>query len=98
MTEWTLTRIIVEVIGWLGAIALLAGYYLIQTQTAKHDDLLYILLNIIGAIFLTINTLYHRAYPSVVTNLIWAMIGSFIAIKLLFTSNNDEKAENFEFR
>lgn len=71
-------KIIIEITGWLGASCLLLAYFLIVTERIKHTNFYYIFLNIIGALLLTINTYYHKAYPSVVTNLVWFIIGTFI--------------------
>lgn len=70
----------IEIIGWIGAICLLIGYYLIQTQRVKHNTGHYVALNIIGSFLIMLNTLYHRAYPSVVTNFIWFLIGTIMWI------------------
>ena len=74
----------VEIIGWVGAAALLYGYYLIQTKKVDHDNKLYIALNIIGASMIFINALSHKAYPSVVTNLVWIIIGSWSAYRIFY--------------
>ena len=80
--KWTKTRIVVEILGWLGAVLLLYAYFLIQTHKVKHDNTNYILLNIFGALCLMLNTLYHRVYPSVVTNGLWSILGCYALIKL----------------
>jgi fluoride ion exporter CrcB/FEX len=77
-----MTNIWIEILGWLGAISLLWGYYLIQTKRVKHDNTLYLILNIFGSFGLFVNTVYHRAYPSMVTNFLWMMIGGFTAFSL----------------
>lgn len=76
--SWSNSRILIEIIGWAGAISLLIGYYLIQTKKAVHDTGLYVALNIIGSFLLMVNTWYHRAYPSVFTNLVWFLIGGIM--------------------
>jgi hypothetical protein len=76
------TATLVEIAGWSGAAALLSGYYLIQTKRVEHDHRMYMFLNIIGSLLLAINTSYHRAYPSVVTNLVWFIIGVGSAMNL----------------
>jgi hypothetical protein len=68
---------IIELLGWVGAITLLYGYYLIQTEQIVADDKWYIALNIIGSFFLLINTWYHGAYPSMVANFIWFIVGIY---------------------
>ena len=67
----------IEFLGWDGAVSLLVGYHMIQIKKVKHDNKLYILLNIFGATSLAINTFYHNAYPSFITNSLWALFGLF---------------------
>lgn len=66
-----------EIIGWAGAISLLYAFFLIQTKRVEHNNKWYLILNIIGSLFLAINTYYHTAYPSVVTNVIWFIISAY---------------------
>lgn len=68
--------------GWTGATMLLAGYYLIQTNKVTQRDTSFIILNAVGAGLLMINSWYHKAYPSAVTNLIWFIVGSYFIAKL----------------
>lgn len=75
-------EISIEVIGWAGAIALLYAYYLIQTNRVGRDHNLYMMLNIAGAFCLFVNTLYHKAYPSVVTNGLWFLLGLVVAFNI----------------
>ena len=82
MDNWDLKKISMEILGWFGAINLLIAYYLIQTKRVTLDHNLYLILNIVGAFCLMINTVYYRAYPSVVTNLVWFVIGTIVAINL----------------
>ncbi len=85
-TQWTATRIGIEIIGWLGAAMLLVAYYLIQNKKVDHDSQVYIMLNVLGAFFLMINTWSHKAYPSTITNFIWLIIGSVSAYKIFYRS------------
>lgn len=62
---------IVEGGGWVGAIALLLGYFLVSRRHVRPDSALYQGLNLVGSILLLINTLANRAYPSAFVNLIW---------------------------
>jgi len=80
-SKWTATSIGLEILGWFGAILLLVGYYLIQTENVERDNQVYIMLNVVGAFCLMINAWYHGAYPSAITNFIWLIIGSFYAYK-----------------
>ena len=81
--------VIIEIIGWAGAILLLTGYYLIQTKKVDQDHTLYLSLNIIGSFCLLVNVWVHRAYPSVVTNFMWFIIGLFTAISILIKGSTN---------
>ena len=65
------TRFIVDVIGWLGAAALLAAYGLVSSKRLDGDSMTYQLLNLIGAVFLIVNSTYYGAYPSTFVNVVW---------------------------
>ena len=90
---WSVNRILISIIGWIGAINLLIGYYLIQTKKVEHDNLYYMLLNITGAFCLAANTLYHRAYPSVLTNAAWFLIGIIVLLSTIFGGGDTPPAE-----
>lgn len=69
----------VEIIGWIGAVLIVGAYYLNISGKIKSTSAWYIVSNLLGGIFFTINTLVHHAYPSMIVNIIWV----FIAIAAL---------------
>lgn len=73
---------VIEIIGWVGAVSLLFAYYLIQTDKVIADNKIYIALNIVGSLFLLINTYHHGAYPSMTANFIWLMVGLFTVCRM----------------
>ena len=73
-------RFVIDVIGWLGAAALLAAYALVSAKRLDGDSMMFQFLNLIGAIFLIINTAYYGAYPSTFVNVVW--IGIAVATML----------------
>lgn len=64
----------IDVIGWLGALLVLAAYGLISFKRVEGNSLIYQLLNIFGSICLVLNTYYYGAIPSTLVNIIWALI------------------------
>ncbi len=70
----------VEIIGWIGAVLIIGAYYLNINGKIKSSSTSYIVSNLLGGIFFTINTFVHQAYPSMIVNIIWV----FIAIAALF--------------
>jgi len=73
----------VEIIGWIGAVLIVGAYFLNINGKLKSSSGVYILSNLFGGIFFTINTLVHQAYPSMIVNIIWV----FIAIAALLKKN-----------
>jgi hypothetical protein len=71
---------VVEIIGWIGAVLITGAYFFNINGKLKSSSVVYILSNLIGGIFFTINTLVHHAYPSMIVNIIWV----FIAVAALF--------------
>jgi hypothetical protein len=67
-------NIYVEIIGWVAALLILGAYFLNMYGFWKTTSFLYILFNLVGGIFFVINTFFHKAYPSMVVNIIWALI------------------------
>jgi ABC-type Co2+ transport system permease subunit len=67
-------RLVVDLIGWAGALVLLTAYALVSTRRLEGDARSYQLLNLFGGAFLIVNTLYYGAYPSSLVNLVWVAI------------------------
>ena len=82
-------KIIIEIIGWIGSVAVVAAYLLVSYNKVKSDSYFYQFLNLLGSICLIINTFYHHAFPSMIVNIIW----SFIAIAVLFKTFLREKRQ-----
>ena len=63
-----------DVIGWVGATALLVAYAMVSHKKLEGDSATYQLLNISGSLLLAANTIFYGSYPSTFVNLIWAGI------------------------
>jgi hypothetical protein len=59
---------LIDIIGWIGSVEVIAAYGLNSYQKLKSDSTIFQLLNLTGAIFLIINTIYYHAYPSAFIN------------------------------
>jgi hypothetical protein len=71
----------VEIIGWIGAVLIVGAYFLNINGKLKSSSKVYIFSNLAGGIFFTINTLVHRAYPSMIVNIIWIFIAVAALLK-----------------
>jgi hypothetical protein len=76
---------LIDIIGLLGAGALLYSYAMLSMGKLAGDGLPYQLLNFGGAVALMINSAFHFAWPSAVLNLVWSAIGVFTVWRLVAT-------------
>jgi hypothetical protein len=74
---------LIDVIGWIGSIEVIAAYALNSYQQLSSDSIIFQVLNLTGGIFLIINTIYHRAYPSAFINVVWVIIASIAIGRIL---------------
>lgn len=68
---------IIDVLGWLGAIAIVFAYFALITKVWAEDSLAYDLLNLFGAIGLLIEAGYKKDYQPVFLNFVWAAIALY---------------------
>ncbi len=77
MDQW-----LIDVIGWVGSLAVLLAYGLISAEKISGKSKLYQWLNVFGSICLMLNAYHHRAYPPTFVNAVWLAI----ALWALFSS------------
>jgi len=77
---------ILEIIGWLGTILILIAYFLVSIKKIEPTSGKYQLLNLFGAIGVGLNSLIHRALPSVGINIAWMIIAIYALIRSRKTS------------
>lgn len=65
---------IYQIIGFIGMIFIVWAYFLIQTGKSSIDSLYYQLLNLIGAILLTISLFVHFNLGSFLIEVFWIAI------------------------
>ncbi len=70
-------NVLVDVVGWIGVVTLLAAYALVSTRRLQGDSVAYQLLNVAGSALLILNSFYYGALPSVGVNLAWIGIGLY---------------------
>ena len=73
---------IVDIIGWVGALALLAAYAAVSARRLEGDSVTYQQLNLVGSVFLIVNTVYYGAYPSTFVNLVWVGIALYTMVRV----------------
>jgi hypothetical protein len=70
-----MTTVVVDVIGWIGAASLLSAYALVSSGRLEGSGLGFQLLNLVGAVGLLVNGVYHGAWPSAGLNTVWLVVG-----------------------
>ena len=68
-------RLLIEAIGWTGALLILLAYGLLSAGKLNARSRSYQWMNILGALAFVINSGANGAYPSAVLNVVWIGIG-----------------------
>ncbi len=74
--------LIINVLGWIGSLEVIAAYGLNSYQKIKSDSLMFQILNLTGAVFLIINSVYKEAYPFTFINTVWAVIAIVAIVQI----------------
>ncbi|MCB0490720.1 MAG: hypothetical protein R2820_01120 [Cyclobacteriaceae bacterium] len=76
-------KLLIDIIGWIGSVEVILAYGLNSYQKIKSDSLVFQILNVTGAAFLIINTVYYGAFPSAFINVVWVLIAIPAIFKIL---------------
>jgi hypothetical protein len=72
----------INLIGWVGSAAVILAYILVSLNRLPGDSVAYQALNLIGGIFLMVNTIFWGAYPSTFVNFVWVCIALFAIARI----------------
>lgn len=94
--------ILISCIGWVGAFATFSAYYLVSSKRLAPDSLKYHALNMGGAALLAIMCFSAGAWPSVVSNTIFMLIGINVILttkrKHLFSRISRKKTKTHKIK
>jgi len=76
-----MVTILFEVLGWSGAAALLGAYALLSAGRLSVGRTFHVI-NIAGSVGLGANALAHGAFPGVLVNTVWLLIGLVTLIEM----------------
>lgn len=65
----------IEVIGWFGAVLILAAYGLLSAGRLAARSAAYQAANVVGAACFIVNSGWNGAMPSAALNVVWMLIG-----------------------
>jgi hypothetical protein len=75
-------KVAIEIIGWTGALLILAAYALLSSGKLRAHSLTYHLMNILGAAGFVVNSGWNGALPSAAMNVVWIGIGVYAVYQL----------------
>jgi len=75
------SNLLIDIVGWIGAVALLLAYGLVSTRKLQGDSGIYQVFNFIGAAFLMANSFFYGAFPSAAVNIVWISIAVFAVLR-----------------
>jgi hypothetical protein len=73
----------IQILGWLGVLAILTAYFLVSFSFLSPHDILYPALNIVGSVFIIIETFSKKDYQPVVLNFVWLIIALVAILKII---------------
>ncbi len=82
-----------EIVGWIGAILILAAYALLSAGKVNAKTPAYQWLNVVGAAGFILNSGWNGAWPSAALNIIWVGIGAVALVKIWRAVPRPAKAE-----
>jgi hypothetical protein len=77
-----------DIIGTLGVAVIVVTYFLLQVGHVKSEQLIYSLLNGVGAALILISLYYDFNLPSVVVEAFWLVISIFGIIRYLIARSH----------
>lgn len=75
----------INIIGWLGVAAVLSAYAFLSLGIIGAHDLVYQILNGLGAALLVTESAWRKDYPFTFLNTIWAIIALVAIIQVLIS-------------
>ncbi|HEY7005115.1 MAG TPA: hypothetical protein VH392_01390 [Sphingomicrobium sp.] len=82
LPDWDLTRWLVEIAGWGGAVLILIAYLLVTAGRLTGQSLSFQWMNLVGAAGFVVNGWWHDARPSAALNVVWMLIAAVALGKL----------------
>jgi hypothetical protein len=73
----TAPELLIEIVGWTGALLILLAYLLLSAGRLTGQSALYQGMNVVGAAGFVVNGWWHGALPSASLNVAWLLIGAW---------------------
>lgn len=83
-------QVLVQLTGWLGTLLFIIAYIQLNRGVWTVKTVRYHVLNILGSVFLVVNTINDSSYAASMANLFWGLIAVYGLIK--FRTSGKSKA------
>lgn len=93
MVSQTLISYSVQTLGWLGTLLFIVSYIQLNRGVWTLQDTKFHVYNILGSVFLVIDTVYDFSYAAAAANFFWGIVAFYGLIKF----RNQEKVKSDEF-
>ena len=84
--------VLIETVGWIGAVLILAAYGLLTAGKLGAESAAYQAMNVVGAVGIGTISAWRGVWPSVILNIVWAGIG-LVALSRLALRRRPATAE-----
>ena len=84
-------ELVVEIVGWAGALLILAAYVLVSIGRLTGSSPAFQWMNLFGAAGFIVNGWWHNALPSTVLNVVW-MVFAGVALWRLWSKGSSTSA------
>ena len=89
---------IIDICGWIGMILIVSAYVFIslfkqdkeKADKEKKRDMLYQILNLLGAVFMAIGLLPKNAWFSFALQVVWGLIAIIVIIKIIWRNKKEK--------
>ena len=78
---------IAALLGWVGTIGTIAAYVLMTNGKLVATSRRYAAMNVVGGLLAGVSATAYAAWPSVVSNLVWASIGAWSLVSAMRTAS-----------
>jgi hypothetical protein len=85
---------LIATLGWLGTLGTFWAYLLVSRGRLASHSLSYSLLNVVGGLLAGVASAAYGAWPSVVSNVVWAAVGLHAAGRMLMEGHQTERFDD----
>ncbi len=83
-----MNSVIIELVGWTGTFFVVLAYFLVSNKKIEPASKEYQLLNLFGALGISVNVWHHQAWPSFALQIVWGTIALVALVKIAKSSRN----------